>query len=66
MAVHYIEVPIEIADIDEGIVARGVEASENVPQINVGAFRGLAYALAIEATVMGFLGLGWGLWHFLR
>jgi len=65
MAVRYIEVPIEISDIDDDIVAEA-DASEHAAQINVGAFRGLAYALAIEATVMGFLGLGWGLWHFLR
>ncbi len=62
MAVHYIEVPIDLPDIEDGEAAfdsRNLSAEG----INLGAFRGLAFALAIEATVAG---LGWGLWQILR
>jgi hypothetical protein len=62
MAVRYIEVPIDIRDIeDEGVAVQSHALSTE--GINLGAFRGLAFALAIEATVAG---LGWGLWQILR
>lgn len=62
MAVRYIEIPIDIPDIEDEDVAL---QSHNLSTegISLGAFRGLAFALAIEATVAG---LGWGLWQFLR
>ncbi len=66
MAVHSIEVPIEISDIDDEIVETEGDALAHAAQINFGAFRGLAYALAIEATVVGLAGLGLALLRMLR
>lgn len=68
MAVHSIEASIDIPDIDDDAVAFDSQpaGSAHPGEINLGAFRGLAFALAIEATVVGLAGLGWGLWQILR
>jgi len=62
MAVRYIEVPIDTRDIEDEEAAYDSPDSSG-ETINLGAFRGLAFALAIEATVAG---LGWGIWQLLR
>lgn len=68
MAVRFIEVPVDLPELDEADFAFDSQLDRHAPTeaVNLGAFRGLAYALAIEATAVGLGGLVWSLWRMLR
>ena len=72
MAVHSIEAPIvdqefdqDFADYGDAIASRPDHPASG-GEINLGAFRGLAYALVIETTLVILGSAGWLLWHILR
>jgi hypothetical protein len=39
---------------------------DSEPEINLGAFRGLGYALVIQSALLIIGSAGWLLWHILR
>ncbi len=64
MAVHYIEIPIDVQDLTADDQSH--THADGSEEINLGAFRGLAFALLFE-TVLVILGsLGWEIWRVLR
>jgi hypothetical protein len=71
MAVQYIESPIHIPDIaaeplvDPSRTVSGV-GPNGAPEINLGAFRGLAFALIFEAVLVLLGGVAWQIFHVLR
>ena len=71
MAVHVIDSSIDLHDFaaEPGIDTTGTVAGTNpdgVPEINLGAFRGLAFALIFE-TVLVILGsLAWQIFRTYR
>jgi hypothetical protein len=68
MAVRYVETSVGFSGLDDGSFELDHQADRHAPRggISLGAFRGLAFALAIEATLAGMAGLGVALWHFLH
>ncbi|MGB9032697.1 MAG: hypothetical protein WCC27_21410 [Acidobacteriaceae bacterium] len=64
MAVHSIEVPIDFENFtDENIPAAADGACSRADEINIGAFRGLAFALIFETVLVA---LGGVLWQLVR
>lgn len=64
MAVHYIEVPLDFENFtDETIPATANGACPRADEINIGAFRGLAFALIFETVLVA---LGGVLWQLVR
>jgi hypothetical protein len=70
MAVHTIESAIEVLDITgEPVVAPARRVSsmgpDGAPEINLGAFRGLAFALIFEVVLFLLGGVAWQLFRAL-
>jgi hypothetical protein len=65
MAGHSIHVPLEIPDRATH-VEPDVDSLYGSDEINLGAFRGLAFALIFETLLVIFGSLGWELWRLLR
>ncbi|HEY1500174.1 MAG TPA: hypothetical protein VGF88_11400 [Acidobacteriaceae bacterium] len=70
MAVRYLQIPLDLAnstgEFDDPSDAVSGAHFDGSPEINVGAFRGLAFALIFE-TVLVILGsLAWQIIHTLR
>ena len=70
MAVHTIESAIDVLDIaGEPIVTPSRRASsfgpDGAPEINLGAFRGLAFALIFQAVLFLLGGVAWQLFRAL-
>jgi inner membrane protein involved in colicin E2 resistance len=65
MAVHYIEIPLDLQDFTGETLAPAAAdvACSRADEINIGAFRGLAFALIFETVLVS---LGGVLWQLLR
>lgn len=71
MAVHTFDSSIDGFDsVVEPVVDRSRCVSspdaDGAPEINLGAFRGLAFALILETVLVIFVSLAWQIWHVLR
>lgn len=71
MAVHTFDSSIDIFDsVAEPVVDSSRRVSslgpDGAPEINLGAFRGLAFALVLETVLVIFGSLAWQIWHVLR
>jgi hypothetical protein len=63
MAVHTVESPLDFSDfttepVDHSGIVSGV-SPDGTPEINLGAFRGLAFALVFETVLVIFEALAW-------
>ena len=68
MAAHYIETRIDLHDFADQERSRDFPADAHAPteEVNLGAFRGLAFALVIETAMVILGSLGWELWRILH
>lgn len=66
MAVHYLEATIDFPETAEEQFDSFADRRAPTDDMNLGAFRGLGYALVLETILVTLGGLGWGLWHILR
>jgi hypothetical protein len=71
MAARSFESLIDLPDLtseplaDSSRTVSGIDPDGD-PDINLGAFRGLGYALVIESALVIIGSAGWMLWHILR
>lgn len=70
MAVHTVESPLDFSDftteqLDHSRTVSGV-SPDGTPEINLGAFRGLAFALIFQAVLFLLGGLAWQVFRALR
>jgi hypothetical protein len=67
MAVHYVEIPIDLEDFTgKDLIAAPADATHGADEINIGAFRGLAFALIFETVLVALGGVVWQLLRMLR
>ena len=68
MAAHYFETRIELHDFSDQENSNDFPADAHAPteEIQLGAFRGLAYALVFETALVILGSFGWELWRVLH
>jgi hypothetical protein len=68
MAVHYFNSSLDITDFDVETEdhSRFITAAEANGELNVGAFRGLAFGLLLQTVLTIFGCLCWQIWKMLR
>jgi hypothetical protein len=67
MANHSIEASIDLQDFTgDNLIAAPADASDGAGEINLGAFRGLAFALIFETVLVALGGVVWQLLRFIH
>jgi len=68
MAVHSVDLPLDFPDfaaeplVDPSRSVSGISA-DGSPEINLGAFRGLGFALVFETVIIILGSLAWQVWR---